>query len=380
MKKYIYGAMILLAGLTACTNDMEFKDAKVTAVNELYEPVSGKAVTLAASSTASTYFAWEPCLTEDSGSPLYEVVFYKPGETDPIYRIAADGNGFHSYATILHKDLNRVCKAAGFSQGNSGTVEWTVSSSRGLNEKLSSERWSLKLTSIEGLEEIPSALFITGAATEGGTDVSKAMEFASLGDGEYEIFCRLESGKEYYFVDNKTNSDPNRYYLEGLKIREGSGTSTVSESGVYRIVCDVNSASVTMTLVKTMGYYFSPTNKIEFLLPYVGNGMFQGHGVVNFSRESWGRDQRYKLCMQLGDDSWIWWGTKNTTDSNPNGLPMTDPYYYIQDKGAMYDSSGDPISRWDDKWKFDNEFDGADTQITAIFNVANYTHHVEHYQ
>lgn len=376
MKKIIFGAMILLAGLVSCTSEMEYKDAQVTAVNSLYEPTDGKAIALATSSTAAVYFAWEACKVEDSGSPMYEVVFYKPGENEPIYKISADDNGFRNHATILHKDMNKVCKAAGFSQGNSGTVEWTILSSRGLNEQLSSARNSLKLTSIEGLDEIPSAFFITGAATEGGADVSKAMEFASPEQGIYEIFCKLEGGKEYYFVDKKA-SDANRYYLEGLKVREGEGSATIAKTGVYRIVCDLNVVSTTITEVKTMGFYFSPTDKIEFLLPYVGNGVFQGHAVTEFKQESWGRDERYKLCMQLGDDSWIWWGTKNGTDSRPNGLPMEDPYYYIMEKGAMYTPTGSTIDRWNDKWKLDKVFDGADTKITVIFNVANYTHHVE---
>ena len=61
MKKTIFGALALLAGLVACTpSEMVYKDAQVTAVKSLYEPADGKAVTLATSSTAALYFAWEP--------------------------------------------------------------------------------------------------------------------------------------------------------------------------------------------------------------------------------------------------------------------------------------------------------------------------------
>lgn len=381
MKKTIIGALVLLAGFVACTpSEMVYKDAQVTAVKSLYEPTDGKSVTLATSSTAALYFAWEPCKVEDSGSPMYEVLFYKPGESEPIYVMGADDNGFRNHATILHKDMNKICKAAGFSQGNSGTVEWTVRSSRGLNEQTCSTRNTLKLTSIEGLEEIPTAFFITGSATEGGADVSKAMAFASPEQGIYEIFCELKAG-EYYFVDKKSD-DANKYYLEGLKVREGAQTTKVTKPGIYRITCDLNVVSATLTEIKTMGFYYSPTDKVEFLMPYVGDGKFQGKtdGVFTFKRESWGRDERYKLCMQLGDDSWIWWGTKNGTDSRPNDAQADNPadnYWKIMEWGPMYNADGSTIAQWDNKWKLHLRYDGTQFMITATFNVAEYTHYVE---
>ena len=70
-----------------------------------------------------------------------------------------------------------------------------------------------------------------------------------------------------------------------------------------------------------------------------------------------------------------YWGTKNGTDSNPGGATPEDPYFYIAETGN---------NQWDDKWKLNNEFDGASdgynpgaiTRFDVIFNVANYTHSV----
>jgi hypothetical protein len=80
--------------------------------------------------------------------------------------------------------------------------------------------------------------------------------------------------------------------------------------------------------------------------------------------------------MYYGDGSMQVWGTKNNTDSTPNGADLSDPYYYIAET---------PNNQWDQKWKFDNKFDGGEdgptpgvkTKLSMIFNVANYTHHVE---
>ena len=62
---------------TSCTKDMEYKDVQVSPVTQLYEPTDGQSVTLVASSTASLFFEWAAAKAEDSGSPLYEVVFDK---------------------------------------------------------------------------------------------------------------------------------------------------------------------------------------------------------------------------------------------------------------------------------------------------------------
>ena len=80
----LFGALLTIS---SCTSDMEFKDSQVSAITQLYEPADGKSVTLQASSTASTFFEWEAAKAEDSGSPLYEVVFYKDGESTPIYKV-----------------------------------------------------------------------------------------------------------------------------------------------------------------------------------------------------------------------------------------------------------------------------------------------------
>ena len=112
------------------------------------------------------------------------------------------------------------------------------------------------------------------------------------------------------------------------------------------------------------------------LLNYVGNGVFCGQDKIEFKQEGWGRDQRYKFLMTYADGSIQYWGTKNTTDSNPGAATPEDPYFYIMET---------PDNQWDQKWKLNDEFDGAAdghnpgaiTKISVIFNVENYTHKVE---
>ena len=90
--KTIFSTIALFSAVlfaTSCTEDMEYKDSKVSSVNQLYEPTDGKEVVLQSSASASLFFEWESAKAEDSGAPLYEVVFDKEGGdfSKPIYKV-----------------------------------------------------------------------------------------------------------------------------------------------------------------------------------------------------------------------------------------------------------------------------------------------------
>ena len=311
-----------LAIIFSCTEDMEYRDTAVSPVNQLYEPISGKSVELVASATASLFFEWEAAKAEDSGSPLYEIVFDKEGGnfSNPLYKVLSDNNGARNYATISHKTLNKIGAAAGLNSG--------------------------------------------------GSDISQAVPCSSPEQETFEIFTRLKGGKSYKLVD-KTNDNANYFYIDGNRIVEGEGETTVEKDGIYRITMDFSIASVSIQEVKSVGVFFCPSNKVIFELSYKGNGIFEGEGKVTFKQESWGKDQRYKLLMSYSDKD-MYWGTLNDVDSSPNGAGQEDSYYFIKEYGINEGSE----PQWNHKWKFDNQFDGSMTKVTVKFNGANYTHFV----
>ena len=201
------------------------------------------------------------------------------------------------------------------------------------------------------------------------------MACASPEKDKFEVFTKLEGGKTYKLVDRAAEG-AKVFYINGNKIMEGEGETTVEKTGVYRIEMDFSIASVTVREVSKMEFYFCPSGAATFELPYVGNGVFCGQDKIEFKQEGWGRDQRYKFLMTYADGSIQYWGTKNTTDSNPGAATHEDPYFYIMET---------PDNQWDQKWKLNDEFDGAAdghnpgaiTKISVIFNVENYTHKVE---
>ena len=365
-----------IAQFVACkTDNMEYTDVDVTKVNNIFEPLNNKAVKLVSSNSATLFFEWEAALAVDGGSPQYEIAFDKVGGdfSSPLYKVVSNNNGFATNAYVTHKILNTVAALAGISPGESGEVIWTIIASRGIKRVQSDITRTLSIASLEGFADIPAELYLTGEGSEGGTDQSKAPAFKQIEPGVFEIFSKIESGKNYSFVDRKEENPRHFYSEDGAKLKEASDVPqmTSSKTAVYRIVIDFNVATISYTEIKSIGIWFSPSNKVLFDLPYQGNGIWSGTGVINFKQESWGKDERYKLQMEsISNNTTVieHLGAKNPTDSRPNAT--SDPsYYYIKFVAP---------SQWDDKWKFADQVDGKSTTIRVILQGdKEYTHEVK---
>lgn len=385
MRTKIFSSIAILSILftfAACTSDLEYKDVAITPVDQLYSPKDNQNVKLLSSATANTFFEWSSALAEDGNSPLYEVVFDK-AEGDfshPVYRMPSDGNGSRNFAAISHKTLDKIAQLAGLGSGETGKIKWTVASSRGINHELSKEVRTVNITRLLGFSELPAQVFITGEASEGGADVSKALQMSSPENGVFEIFTKLEGGKTYHFSDN-TAGAYRTFFIDGASLKEsldGKGEAKVGETGVYRINLDFNIAAVSVKRVISVGFFFSPSNKVTVPFEYQSNGTWVGKGATPFHQESWGRDERYKFEMVLdsnGTEEVVHWGPTNASlDSRPSDDPAED-YFYMKQW---------PASQWGNKWKLHGNFDtekngGKDTKFTFIVNASGPYRHVVEY-
>lgn len=375
MKTILLNLSILIAVLfafTGCNKDEDLKDTRVTAVKTLYEPTDGKSIVLQSSASASLYFEWEPAKAEDSGMVLYEVAFDKEGGdfSNPVYRMASDNTGGYNHATITHKQLNKIAGMAGIESSETGKLIWTVFSSKGINDIIAEESRTLEITRLSGFADVPVDVFVTGEASEGGTDLSKARMMKATANGEFEVYTKLTAGKSYYFTDAKVGT-PRKFYVENNLLKEGTTSITVAKTGVYRINLDFNVGSAVYTEITDFQLFFCPTNSFLFSCDYTENGIFKATSKpIEFKQEGWGRDERYKFKMTTinaaGETVEEWWGTPNT-DSRPNSSSPAS-YYYLY-----------PVndSQWDGKFKFAGEMDMALVDVTAYFNAdGEYTHSV----
>ncbi|MDH7461672.1 SusE domain-containing protein [Chitinophagaceae bacterium 26-R-25] len=364
--------LIMLFGLQACDKKDNF-NTNVTAVKTFFSPENNATVDLTA--TSSALFEWDQASAEDGGPVLYTISFVKEGGdfAKPLYTMTSDGNGLYNRATLNKETLNKVAKLAGLQPLESGKFLWTIYSTKGINAVKAAETRTVTIKRPLGIDNPPAEVYITGSATEGGTDVSKAIKLKLTGSGTYEIYTSLKPGT-YHFVDNITSSTPNKYYIDGNTIREGEGETTVSgtDTKVYRMNLDFSTIAAKFMQIKGLGLWFAPNNTIQFDLAYDKNGIWSAKNkLITFKQESWGGDERYKFRMQVNDgtaDSYEWWGSKNSDNSRPSS--STDPSFWY-----LYPVNN---TQWDYCFKFNGAADTKNCDVNMYFSPdkANYTHEV----
>lgn len=372
MKTYIYKVLSVLfisSLLFSCSSDkMEFKDSYITPVENLYEPADSKTIQL--TSNGTLYFSWQAARSQDAGAPLYEVFFdvLEGDFSKPIYSVTSDLNGFSNGAEISFKILNKIATNAGAEPGEAATVKWTVVSSRGINPQIAKDSRTLTITRVLGMED-PGQLFITGLGCEAGENLTDAMPMHRIAEGEYEVYVKLNAGNSFYFVDAK-KEEATHWYVELGKLKEGTEDVVNELDGIYRLNIDFNTASWSEPVkIKEIGYWFCPTNKVEWVLDYVGKGVWEGRGPIEFKQEDWGRDERYKFRVSTisgGKESEEDLGPVNEgEDGKPSGVPT---YFNLK----VYKEA----NQWDHKWKFINECDGKDVTLRVMMSGEVYTHEV----
>jgi hypothetical protein len=376
MKNIFYS---LLAGIVAlvvisgCKKDKKIGSTNVSAVSNLFLPEDGKFVKIASGASGSVAFEWEQARAEDNGLVLYEVAFDKEGGdfSKPLYSVPSDGNGLYNKLTVTFSDLNKIATLAGVKPQEAGKVIWTVRSSKGINVKESGLKRVLEIERPAGFTDIPTELFLTGTATEGGDDLSKAVKFKQTGPGKFEIYTSLKAGS-FHFADRATGT-PLTYSYDGTKLTEAGNTEFTGATKVEKIEVDFNVAAYKTTEVTNVGLWFAADNKIWFDLTYSSNGTWEANGKsIVFHQESWGRDERYKFrfTFKNADNSSTtqFYGSANS-DNNAADANTPPSYYYMK-----------PVnnSQYDYCFKFNHAFDNKTADIKIMFNnaAAEYTHSV----
>lgn len=374
-------AFLLLAFIAfiGCSDDKDFKEVSVTAVNKLYEPDNDKIVNLLPLPNSTLYFGWEKATAQDNGLVYYDVIFDKEdGDfSNPLYVITADNKGIDTGASISHKTMNKIGALAGAASGKQATLKWTVKSSRGLTQTMAKEVRKLVVTRLNGIET-PDGLYITGEGSEGGTDISKAQMFKTFEDGStYEIYTKLTAGKTYYFIDNNANVSRTFTVEEnGKTFKENKGDiegAKVAKDGVYRIVLDFLSRSVSISELQKVGIFYCEDNKVSDYFNYQGAGVWtlENYNVVFRDKGGWQED-RYKFVFTF-DGVNEFWGQATDNDSRPNLANET--YFYMA-----------PVAnnQWDGKFKFANDFFDKDDLDKSFVDVSillkaegHYTHKME---
>jgi len=366
LKFSIYTIFAVLAALgvfSSCEKEKEI-NSNISTVKELYYPEVGRYFKLQPATNAVVNFEWSAARAEDGSLVMYEVAFDTVGGDfkRPVYSVASNGNGVQNSLSLSHKILNSIASKAGIQPATTGSLQWTVIASKGLNEKRADSTRTIVIERPSGFTEIPANVFITGEATEGGTDLSKANAMKLGADGVFEIFTRLKAGT-FHFADRNSGT-PVTYSVQGTRLQEGGENQQAAEK-IYRIRLDFANAAAEMIEITDAGVFASAYNKVIGKLTYAGNGTWTAQNVpiAYYDFGSW-KDDRFKFQFTTADAGGTpgtqYYGSVNQSNSTPPDANTPEAYYRI----VPVDNS-----QWDYTYKYPGGSDGKAGDFTLKLNA-----------
>jgi len=365
------GALLSLLTLVSCKKDERSLNTDLTPVAHLMAPGDQATLQLDPVTGPSVVFKWSPAYAKDSDLVLYEIAFDKPdGDfSHPVYKVVSDGGGVQTQATVSQKNLNKIASQAGIQSSSSGKVKWAVIASKASHSEMSSEVRSLTIGRPAGFAVVPDSLYLTGSATEGGTDITKAVALKKISDGVFEVYTSLKPGS--YLLTDHANASGTKYYIDinnnnMIKLGDTPTQVTGSSTKTYRLSYDFNVATSDAVEIQSVGLYMSAYDQEIGQLNYIGNGTFEGNNIaVQFYPFSWGRDERYKFILHTSAGL-EYWGSQNANNVSPAGQPPS--YFYLL-----------PVTnaQWDNTYKFDPSADMHNVKVDMFFKSSGpYTHQV----
>ncbi|MBS7564086.1 SusE domain-containing protein [Mucilaginibacter sp. Bleaf8] len=377
MKNILYKLFTLGTAITAlistgCNKDKELNHTNVTPVNTFFAPENNAAIKLDPKA-GTQLFEWETSRAEDGGLVYYEVAFDKENGdfSQPIYTTVSDERGMANRLNMSHADLNKIAQLAGIATQGKGKIKWTVWASKGINQQKTGVSRIMEIERPEGFAEIPTDLYLTGTATEGGTDLTKAVRFKKTANGVFEAYTQLKAGT-YHFASG-TAGDAKTYSFNGNKLVEGGEMTVTGDAKVYRIKVEFEKILATNTQIESVGLWFSPDGKVLANIPYIGNGIWKITNLpIAFKVETWGRDERYKFRLAVRNAAGVagteWFGSSNKDNSRPDANSKADYYYLNPVDGSQFDYA----------YKFASAVDNKSIDLTLDFSSAGsaYTHTV----
>ena len=366
--KTIYALMLLVSlAVVSCKKDEKDLNENISPVGALSLPVNQASIKLTPSNAAaSQQFKWASATPEDGGLILYEVAFDKEGGnfSAPVFKVVSDGGGVQPQVTISHKDLTKIAALCGIGSSSTGKVNWTVIASKASNRKSGQETRTLQLERPAGFAEVPTDLYLTGSASEGGDDLSKAVKFKKLEDGVFELYTSLKAGS--YTLTDKPAQAGRKFFAEGASIKEGpTGVTVNGNAKAYYLKYDFNVASVIeVSEVQSVGLYMSAYGNEIGQLNYTSAGTWQSGTIpVVFYQFSWGRDERYKFAIHTSTGI-KYMGSSNVNNVSPVGQAAS--YFYLN-----------PVTndQWNNTYKFNPSADNKSIKATVSLGANGpYTH------
>ncbi|MGB5818711.1 MAG: SusE domain-containing protein [Saonia sp.] len=227
-------------------------------------------------------FEWEKADSERDFLVTYNVMLdVESGDfSDPLLEVPAADNGVQTFVEVSYFTLDLALSEAGFEPNAITTLKWAVEAVSINQRSMSSAALSLQRFDVQGP---PQDLFIGGAATEVGADISNALQMNKLekADGSntniFQIYTSLESGADYNFFSSRTDNITT-YTVNVESIEIGETPIIAPETGVYRITVDFDTETFSLFKIdkwSIVGNVITDGWGGDEPLEYMGGGVWQ---------------------------------------------------------------------------------------------------------
>jgi hypothetical protein len=327
---------VILFAAGGCKKTYDYSlDQAVSPVANLFAPQDSFFVKLQPSSGASLAFQWSTAQAADGSLVQYVIAFDTAGDNfkHPVFEIASDGTGVNTTATLTHSQLNQIANLAGIPSLGTGNLYWTVFATKGLSLVQAKQTRVITVQRPAGFANVPADLYLTGAATEAGTDLSKAIHFKQTASGVFELYTGLKGGT-YQFVDRNSGT-PTTFYVSGQNLQQGGSTTYSDTAAQVRFNLDFNNAVATITVIRSVDVWYAINDQAQYHLSYSSNSTWVDAGqLIQEPVESWGSEERYKFRFTVNDgggvaDSYEWYGSSNGDNNEPTSTSPASYFYLV---------------------------------------------------
>lgn len=229
-------------------------------------------------------FSWDPAVSSERYQVRYNIVIDTVGSEDystPILSKISEDGGKATTISLTATEIDLALSYAGFPAKEEANLEIAVVATS--MDKQSSHAREISFKRFV-TEHQPQQLFLSGAATETGSDLTQALPLRVLKDAEgnlidvFEIYTHLEAGEGFKIYSRQQL--PAHVYGSDQQgqLAKNAAAINVAESGEYRL--RVNLVTETYELLQidrlsVVGDAIAAGWDGEEALEYAGNGVWE---------------------------------------------------------------------------------------------------------
>ncbi len=340
--------------VSGCTDDGNEINYNIQPGNELYLPLSGKAVDL--SRGADVEFQWAPSIAYDNGFVSYELLFDRESGnfSAPLAVMTSQLNGSKAYLSVTSKKLNGVARAAGFGTLETGNLKWTVRASKGLFGNVYTESRILTVTTTNAMNPFPQTVTLMGDGVEDPTGIkmvaSAGIDKVAGSEGTFECFTKIKGSTDFTIVD-----DLGRYYTlnenKTVTFSETAVANRMPSEAIYWLKIDFDMMTWSYNTVSKIEYYAASwaDNKmttVNLAMNYAGKGVWALLNYENSISKNSADDSRHRFNATLGDGTKLYLGTQASL-----GTTYTTDYLKVNLYTTETVNNSDKVN-WEMTYKF----------------------------